>query len=276
VKKLKLVVAVIFFLFFLIFIALFFVGYFEPKFSSVYIETEPASSIYINSELVGQTPKRYITKPGKISVKLIPISSEKTLLPYKTEIDLLAGLETVIRRKFSDSEEASSGEIISLSKTATGLNSILVAGIPEGIRLFIDGEDVGTTPFKSSKLSEGNHEILLSKEGYEEKKLNLKAIKGYQLTLVVQLAKLAVKEISVEEEAKILGMVEILDTPSGFLRVRKIASSVGEELARVKPGEKFPLIFVDEKTGWYEIEYDEGKRGWISNQFARMVEENTR
>ena len=67
-------------------------------------------------------------------------------------------------------------------------------------------------------------------------------------------------------------MVEILETSTGFLRVRREPSTLGEEIGRVEPGEKYPLIQTDEKTGWFEIEYEEGKEGWISNQYARKIE----
>lgn len=64
--------------------------------------------------------------------------------------------------------------------------------------------------------------------------------------------------------------VEILDTPTGFLRVRKEPSTSAEELARLSPGEFFPLL--DEESGWYKIEYESDKDGWISGQYAEKFE----
>lgn len=64
--------------------------------------------------------------------------------------------------------------------------------------------------------------------------------------------------------------VEILDTPTGFLRVRKEPSTSAEELARVGPGEFYPLL--DEESGWYKIEYESDKEGWISGQYAEKFE----
>lgn len=64
--------------------------------------------------------------------------------------------------------------------------------------------------------------------------------------------------------------VKITTTPTGWLRVRSEASASGEEVARVNPGEMYALK--DEKSGWYQIEYEKGKMGWISGQYAQKYE----
>lgn len=68
--------------------------------------------------------------------------------------------------------------------------------------------------------------------------------------------------------------VEILDTPTGFLRVRAEPGSTGEEVGRVNPGEFYSLL--DEEsvssTPWYKIEYETGEEGWISGQYADKTE----
>lgn len=61
--------------------------------------------------------------------------------------------------------------------------------------------------------------------------------------------------------------VKILDTPTGFLRVR--ASIGGSEIGQVTPGETYPLV--EEKSGWFAITFEEGKTGWISSDYAEKV-----
>ena len=74
-------------------------------------------------------------------------------------------------------------------------------------------------------------------------------------------------------------MIEILSTPTGFLRVRAQPSTLSEEVGKVEPGQTFPLLEQDEKTGWFKIEFSEAgdgepaQAGWISNQYAKKVEE---
>ncbi|MEK7165770.1 MAG: PEGA domain-containing protein [Patescibacteria group bacterium] len=65
--------------------------------------------------------------------------------------------------------------------------------------------------------------------------------------------------------------VEILDTPTGFLRVRKEPNTSGEEIGRVSPGEYYSMLDED-NNGWYKIEYEIDKEGWISSQYAKKFE----
>ena len=60
--------------------------------------------------------------------------------------------------------------------------------------------------------------------------------------------------------------VTILDTPTGWLRVRSEPSTAGTEVAKVDPGKEFP--FLEEDGEWYKIEYASGQIGWISSEYA--------
>lgn len=61
----------------------------------------------------------------------------------------------------------------------------------------------------------------------------------------------------------------INETGTGWLRVRSQASSVGEEVARVDVGGKYK--YFSSLNGWLEIEYESGKTGWISGQYADVI-----
>jgi uncharacterized protein YgiM (DUF1202 family) len=72
--------------------------------------------------------------------------------------------------------------------------------------------------------------------------------------------------------------VQVLDTPTGFLRVRTKPGTLGEEIAEVKPGEIYPYLDEDVASGWLEIEYQEAKAGlpngitgWISGDYSKKV-----
>ncbi|MFS8158890.1 MAG: PEGA domain-containing protein [Candidatus Roizmanbacteria bacterium] len=62
------------------------------------------------------------------------------------------------------------------------------------------------------------------------------------------------------------GQVLIGETGTGWLRVRSEPSASSTELAKVDTGKSFPLVA--EQSGWYKIEYETGKTGWISAQYA--------
>ncbi len=61
--------------------------------------------------------------------------------------------------------------------------------------------------------------------------------------------------------------VLILNTPTGFLRVREDASIASKEITKVKPGESYELL--EEKTNWFKIKIDDKTTGWISSQYAK-------
>ncbi len=55
------------------------------------------------------------------------------------------------------------------------------------------------------------------------------------------------------------------------MRVRKEPTVAASEEAQVKPGDKFALI--EEKNGWYKINYESDKEGWVSGQYVEKKEE---
>ncbi len=62
--------------------------------------------------------------------------------------------------------------------------------------------------------------------------------------------------------------VIVKETGLGFLRVRSEPNLAGSESARVKPGEKYPLLA--EITGWVKIKLPT-IFGWVSDQYVEKV-----
>jgi uncharacterized protein YgiM (DUF1202 family) len=71
---------------------------------------------------------------------------------------------------------------------------------------------------------------------------------------------------SVDEDLGVGGpyLVVIADTPTGFLRVRSTPG--GEEVGKVKPGDKLP--FISENDGWYQVALETGETGWVSKEYS--------
>lgn len=63
--------------------------------------------------------------------------------------------------------------------------------------------------------------------------------------------------------------VTISDTPTGWLRVREEPD--GKEIARVNPGESYPVLAENET--WWQIQLTDGTKGWISRQFGKLADE---
>jgi hypothetical protein len=257
-------------------IVFFVVGSFKPKSAGIVIELIPAASVFIDGEQVGRTPYDGTRKPGEITIKLIPESFEAPLAPFETKVTLVAGIETIVKREFGESDEASSGEIISFEKVGGKEASLAVVSIPDAAQISIDGSIRGFAPYKTSSIVPGEHQVIVYAPGFSEKSFSIGTIEGYKLTVVVKLKPNGEEVLSDEddkapEEPK-QEEVEILSTPTGFLRVRSEPSTAGEEIAQVEPGERYPYLDKDEDTGWFKIEYEDGEEGWVSNQYAKKVD----
>jgi hypothetical protein len=65
--------------------------------------------------------------------------------------------------------------------------------------------------------------------------------------------------------------VEVLTTPTGWLRVRSEPNGLVEnEVAKLNTGDKVPFIESND-TGWYKVEYETGKQGWVAATYAKLV-----
>jgi len=274
-KKTKAIVVGLFLTVFLILLTFFLVGSFKPKAAGILIETTPNAQVFIDGERMGKTPFELTREPGEVIIKLVPESTDIPLSIFETKLELVSGIKTVVKREFAETEEESAGIIISFEKTNKKETSAAIISIPDASQISIDGLVRGFTPFKTTNILPTDHEIIVTAPGYKEGKYLVKTVEGYKLTAVVKLSPDEESEEETEEEKEEVIEVEILDTPTGFLRVRSEPSTAGAEVARVEPGEKFFLLEEDRDSGWFKIEFEDEDEstasGWISDQYAKKV-----
>ena len=258
---------------------LFFVGYFSPKPGGIRIETNPKASVMIDGVLVGETPYEGTHKAGKILLRLVPQGASEELVAYESSIMIAPGAQTIVGRNFRSTEDDSSGYVISFEKTKSKNSAINIISQPEGAQVLVDGVSRGFSPFNNSAIAPAMHEVAIKFPNYSDFSTTIKTVAGYQLSLYVKLGKQDLKEKSdIPTEEKLI--VTILQTPTGYLRVRTKPGEGGNEIAQVKPGERYPYVDTDVETGWIEIQYQEPKTGmpsgivgWISNQYASVSAE---
>jgi len=271
-KVVKVILLTIFLVLLIVLGTLFVTGYFSPPKAGLLVDTDPLSTVFINGERVGTTKYEGMFKPGEVVVKLVPESFDKPLPPYETKVKLVSGVKTIIQRAFLESEEKSSGAIISFERSDDNNAQISIVSIPDASQVLLDGQIRGNTPFKLSPVSVGKHTLILRSQGYEEKKIGVMIYKGFKLTAVF---KLSPKEEQNQPEENPTPepireeKVKILKTGTGFLRVRLEPSTLAREVGQVIPGEFYKLLDTDDKTGWYKIEYKDGEEGWISDEYAK-------
>jgi hypothetical protein len=275
--------------------------------SGLQITATPQATVFLNGNSVGMTPvMQEDLKPGEYTVKLTP--TDNSLQPWETKIKLTPGVLTVVDRKLAPSLDQSHGHTLSFEKISQKQKAeVAITSLPDSVNVNVDGSPQGFTPVSLDTISEGDHTIILSSPGFEDKVIKARSLNGYRLTINAQLAKKveapeidltdteatpsadispSVSPTSTPTPTKKLTpsptktasgsaevkkpYVEISTTPTGWLRVRSEASSAGTELAKVNTGEKFPYLATD-STGWVQIEYSTGKKGWVSSQYVKVV-----
>lgn len=77
---------------------------------------------------------------------------------------------------------------------------------------------------------------------------------------------LPLEEEEIMPEEELLPRIIILETPTGWLRVREGPGTNYPEITKIYSGETYPLL--EESEGWYKIELEDGGNGWIHASYA--------
>jgi hypothetical protein len=248
-----------------------------PAEGALQVTSTPGSKVFLDGNLIGETPlckcnQNNMIKVGEHVVKLAPKKGE--FQAYEQKIKISPSVLTVIDRSF-DQNAFSQGSIITLTpledKTSVQLS---VISFPDRSQVYLDASLVGSTPLLLKSVSESDHELRLSRDGYKEKTLRIRTVKGYKLESIIYLgadpsvassAALPSSTIT-PSPAPVVSKIVILSTPTGFLRVRETNNVSAAQVALVYPGEKYDLV--SEQGDWFEIKLPDGKTGWISNQYS--------
>ena len=250
----------------------------RPEKGALQVTSSPKAQVLINGKLFGETPlclcvAKDMLGTGEYTVRLVP--KEGNFEPFQRKITISPKVLTVVDRTFSQTA-LSQASIITLSKIEDSKDAqISVISFPADSSVYLDSELVGQSPVLLKNITESDHEVKVVRQGYKDKIVRIRTVLGYKLEAVVYLgidsqvatssATLISSPSATPSRGK--GTVTILDTPTGFLRVRKDPSVNAAEVGRVNPDEVFDLL--DEQTGWYKIKLKAGVEGWISAQYAK-------
>lgn len=240
----------------------------------------PESKVYLENKLIGNTPLcacnlEQMLPVGDYSLKLIPFN--ESLRPYDAKITINRSTLTAVDRTFANNGEGS-GSIIGLFPIDNKKDTeISIVSLPDKANVFLDSNPVGVTPLLLKQVSESDHDLRLTRDGYKDKLIKIKTALGFKLKSLIFLGinndlpnPSVASSTAMPSPIVIVSKVLILNTPTGFLRVREGASINSTEIAQVKPGETYELI--EEKGNWFKIKFGsptgEGKTGWISSSYA--------
>ncbi len=338
--------------------------------ATLVVKTEPEKAkVFIDDEFVGESPFTSAEiKPGE---RKISVRSDAN--NYETSISFIPNAEVTVTRNLGVSPTFSSGGNVWFEKK-DGNTVLRVVSDPDQATVYIDGTEIGKTPFSSTNLTAGDYDIKVEKPGYRPASQRVKTFEGATLNLAftlfpvpvpskvsllknsqtmydltvdnaivttdpAQWAKavvywnaleginlsgvgvnkepvfdyfvdykgtiydntgavvpadnvknlkdlnkggylgrqsdtpgltleakdaLALLSVSAEKTAK------VLDTGTGWLRVRDQPNVNGAELAKVNQGETFPVL--EESNGWVKIKVsDKIPEGWVSGTYVEVT-----
>lgn len=258
----------------------------ESGVSALQVTSIPKASVLFDGKEVGKTPFRDNVASGEHTVKISP---EGLSTSFEQKLSFLPNILTVIERTFD--QGGSSGYTLSLLPLSDSNEvQVTILSTPSGAAIMLDSELRGITPLAIGGVTVSDHELLVRKEGYQDKIVRIKAVSGYKLLVNVDLgvnlnptpqpeAGQTLAETptpTATPSANLLGtqsaqLVEIGKTPNNFLRVREEPSLSSKEITRVKPGETFTLL--DEQSGWFKILLPDSIEGWVSSLYAQKISE---
>jgi len=240
----------------------------------------PQSTIFLNGKPIGKTPlckceAQDMIPVGDYTIKLVP--TDGNIDSYEDKITINPSVLTVVDRTFGDLGK-STGSLITLTPSNTkNAAQLFVTSFPYGADVSLDTNPSGSTPVLLSSITDSDHDVSVSKDGYKTKTIRIHGVLGYKLSALVYLATditppstqsaQTATPIATSTAALKGPQVVILSTPTGFLRVRDSASLGGNEIAQVHPDDVLPLV--SEENGWYQIKLPDGRLGWVSSSYAQ-------
>ncbi len=137
------------------------------------------ADVYVNKEKLGETPleKREVSA-GTHSVEIKDPENPKT--NYSTKLEFNPNVETTLIRDLGVSTLFSSGKNFWMKSGKTGLT---VISQPSEARVFLDGNEIGETPFSLDNITSGNYTISVNKSGYEGLTARINIKEGHTLTV---------------------------------------------------------------------------------------------
>lgn len=244
------------------------------------VTSVPQSNVYLDGQLIGKTPlckcdSLSLLPTGNHTIRLVPVDPNASQDTFEQQIAINKSVLTVVDRTFGPGA-TSQGSIINLIPSGdANAAGLAVASFPSSVHIALDGNAVGDAPVALKNITQSDHDLVLMKTGYRDKEIRIHTVNGYTLSV---LAFLGIDPNAVASTGALLTpsaspsatpgqqKVTILQTPTGFLRVRSEPSLGGSEIAEVKPGDTYDLV--SEQDGWYEITLSDGKTGWVSTSYA--------
>lgn len=281
-----------------------FVGYIGVKFlildrqnelGQLRIVSAPNTNVFLDNVNVGRTPYDQKIKVGEYSVKLIPDREATSTATWQGKVTVYKNALTYVSRELGTSDITSAGEIFTVTRTnsenrVAGKGEIYVETEPVGAIVYLNNDEKGVAPLLLAEIPKGTHELSVFMPGFFRRTQKVNVEEHRKVNALIKLAidqeaqkqqasdSARLKATAATDSARLTPQPTsaqsaqktaiVLQTPTGFLRVRSEPNVNASESARVSPGDKFTIL--EEQPNWYKIPYADGKQGWVSAEYVRI------
>jgi hypothetical protein len=245
--------------------------------------SSPTTSIFLNNLHIGKTPFEDKVKVGEYILKLIPEGTATESASWQGKIKIYKNTKTYVNIELGSADLNTTGEVFSTRpivdrKFKKGTGGIEIDTEPLGAIVYLDNDEKGVAPLLLVDVPEGEHELSVFMPGFFRRTQKINVDSGYQVNAFFKLAidqtaqitstKTTERKEAVASESAVLKKtyVVVKENELGYLRVREKPTIYSSEAARLKPGDKFEIL--DEDSGWFKINYDTDKEGWVSSLYV--------
>ena len=268
------VVVTAFLVLIIIIVALYAIGT-KPRPAGLLVIANIPASVYVDGQLGGKTPYEATFLKNNVNIRVVP--DDLTVgKEYEVSVPLSQGLKSVVKKEFNLDENLESSYLVFFEKKEAKNPSLGVETIPDGSQIYIDGTPRGFAPYILDLVSQGEHQLTIKNTGYNDMEILVKTLPDYNLRVVAKLSKIADVLSASDISNQNAVYIAILDTPTGYLRVRAEPDSSAIEIHQVNPGEKYLLLEESSDMKWYKIQLQEpapglpdGISGWVSAEYSQ-------
>ncbi len=132
--------------------------------------------VFVEDESLGNTPLTSVeVGAGENNVRI-----KNDIAEYQTTLNFMAGSEVVLKRDLGTSQVFASGQNFWLEKGSS--DSVLsIISDPGDADVYLDGTNVGKTPYSTNDLSAGNYDVRVEFAGYESQSARIEINDGHKL-----------------------------------------------------------------------------------------------